>query len=135
MLAHMNMRLFTLPLLLVLAACGGQVSTAKPESLVTPSPTATASSVATPRPGVPSEFTQACGRPGSRVEVQSVPVTVRHADCDLSGVSLSYEGVGAVVPKPGGGVGSFGDAGEGGTSRSAIVTRDKMTKDVTFTVD
>jgi hypothetical protein len=51
---------------------------------------------------VPPEFRPACGRPGSRVTVRQVPVTVPHALCDLTGVTLSYPGHGgAVVPSPG----------------------------------
>src|SRR5204863_44046 len=51
---------------------------------------------------VPPEFRPACGRPGSRVTVRRVPVTVPHALCDLTGVTLSYPGHGgAVVPSPG----------------------------------
>jgi hypothetical protein len=52
---------------------------------------------------VPPEFRPACGRPGSRVIVRQVPVTIPHALCDLTGVSLSYPGHGgaAVTAPPG----------------------------------
>lgn len=51
---------------------------------------------------VPPEFRPACGRPGSRVIVRRVPVTIPHALCDLTGVSLSYPGHGgATVTAPG----------------------------------
>lgn len=52
---------------------------------------------------VPPEFRLACGRPGSRVIVREVPVTIPHARCDLTGVSLSYPGHGgaAVTGPPG----------------------------------
>ena len=52
---------------------------------------------------VPPEFRPACGRPGSRVIVRQVPVTISHALCDLTGVSLSYPGHGgaAVTAPPG----------------------------------
>ncbi len=52
---------------------------------------------------VPAEFRPACGRPGSRVIVRQVPVTIPHAVCDLTGVSLSYPGHGgaAVTAPPG----------------------------------
>ena len=43
---------------------------------------------------VPPEFRPACGRPGSRVTVRQVPVTVPHALCDLTGVTLSSPGHG-----------------------------------------
>jgi len=52
---------------------------------------------------VPPEFRPACGRPGSRVIVRQVPVTIPHVLCDLTGVSLSYPGHGgaAVTAPPG----------------------------------
>ena len=52
---------------------------------------------------VPPEFRPACGRPGSRVIVRQVPVTIPHALCDLTGVSLTYPGHGgaAVTGPPG----------------------------------
>ena len=52
---------------------------------------------------VPPEFRPACGRPGAHVTVRRVPVTVPHAACDLTGVSVSYPGRGgATVPaRPG----------------------------------
>ena len=51
---------------------------------------------------VPPEFEHACGRPGAEVVVRSVPVTVKHADCDLTGVVVSYPGHGgATVPDRG----------------------------------
>ena len=46
---------------------------------------------------VPPEFRSACGRPGSRVIVRQVPVTIPHALCDLTGVSLSYPGHGGAT--------------------------------------
>jgi hypothetical protein len=49
---------------------------------------------------VPSEFRPACGRPGGHVTVRQVPVTVRHAMCDLSGVSLSVPGRGGATGTP-----------------------------------
>jgi hypothetical protein len=61
-------------------------------------------------------------------------VTVPHASCDLSGVTLLHAGVGMAVPKPGEGGAGFFEAPPGGTSRSANVNRDKATKDVTLTV-
>jgi hypothetical protein len=49
---------------------------------------------------VPPEFRPACGHPGAHVTVRQVPVTVRHAACDLTGVALSYPGNGgATVPR------------------------------------
>ncbi len=54
-------------------------------------------------PAVPPEFQHACGHPGAEVVVRQVPVTVKHADCDLTGVVISYPGRGgATVPAEGG---------------------------------
>ena len=132
----MRMRSFALPLLLVLAACGGQdVQGQQPLPLQSP-PAASPSPTAAARPGVPPEFWAACGKPGSSVEVKRVPVTVRHADCDLTGVYLSYGDVGGVrVLKPGTGVTGFFHAAEGATGGSVSAGRDAKTKDVTFTAD
>ena len=56
---------------------------------------------------VPPEFRPACGHPGAHVEVRHVPVTVRHADCDLTGVGLSYKKYGgAYVTIRSGGIGN-----------------------------
>ena len=75
---------------------------------------------------VPPEFRSACGRPGSRVTVRQVPVTVPHVLCDLTGVMLAYPGHGgAVVPSPGEGVGN---------SLGIQVQVDARTLDVTITV-
>jgi hypothetical protein len=75
---------------------------------------------------VPPEFRPACGRPGSRVVVRQVPVTVPHALCDLTGVTLSYPGHGgAVVPSPGHGVGN---------SLGCQIEVDARTLDVTIRV-
>jgi len=75
---------------------------------------------------VPHEFRPACGRPGSRVTVRQVPVTVPHLLCDLTGVTLSYPGHGgAVVPFPAHGVAN---------SKGIQVQVDARTLDVTITV-
>ena len=76
---------------------------------------------------VPPEFRPACGRPGSHVIVQQVPVTVSHALCDLTGVILSYPGRGgATVPaSPGDGVAN---------STGLQLKVDSRTQDVTVTV-
>jgi hypothetical protein len=76
---------------------------------------------------VPPEFRPACGRPGSRVIVRQVPVTIPHSLCDLTGVSLSYPGHGgAVVSAP-----------PGSTiwnSQGFRLSVDAHTQDVTITV-
>jgi hypothetical protein len=60
-----------------------------------------------PRAAIPPEFRAACGHPGASVTVRKVPVTIRHADCDLTGVVISYPGYGgATVPRGAGGIGS-----------------------------
>jgi len=60
-----------------------------------------------PRAEVPPEFRAACGHPGSSVTVRTVPVTVPHAACDLTGVVISYPGYGgAAVPRGSGGIGT-----------------------------
>jgi hypothetical protein len=75
---------------------------------------------------VPPEFRPACGRPGSRVVVRQVPVTIPHALCDLTGVTLSYPGRGgAVVTAPGSGVAN---------SKGFRLEVDPRTQDVTITV-
>jgi hypothetical protein len=63
-----------------------------------------------PGSAVPSEFREACGHPGARVTVRKVPVTISHAECDLTGVVITYPGRGgATVPHGSGGIGnSFG---------------------------
>ena len=76
---------------------------------------------------VPPEFRPACGHPGSHVVVRKVPVTITHADCDLTGVAISYPGYGgATVPRRGG-VGI-------GNSLGFRLTVDADTLDVTVDV-
>jgi hypothetical protein len=59
------------------------------------------------RAAIPPEFRAACGHPGAHVTVRRVPVTVSHADCDLTGVVISYPGYGgATVPHGSGGIGT-----------------------------
>jgi hypothetical protein len=76
---------------------------------------------------VPPEFRPACGHPGARVTVLQVPVTVRHAACDLTGVIVSVPGRGgATVPaRPGTGIGS---------SKGIQLEIDARTRDVTIRV-
>jgi hypothetical protein len=59
------------------------------------------------RTAVPPEFRAACGHPGAHVSVRKVPVTVRHADCNLTGVVITYRRYGgAAVPSDGTSVGT-----------------------------
>jgi hypothetical protein len=62
------------------------------------------SPAASTQPAVPAEFLAACGHPGAQVNVRKVPVTVPHAACDLTGVTITYRDYGgAVVPRGGAG--------------------------------
>jgi hypothetical protein len=75
---------------------------------------------------VPPEFRPACGHPGAHVTVRQVPVTVRHAACDLTGVALSYPGHGGgTVPRTPGGIGN---------SKGFRLSVDPRTLDVTVEV-
>jgi hypothetical protein len=77
------------------------------------------------RSAVPAEFRAACGHPGAQVTVKKVPVTVSHAECDLTGVTISYRNYGgATVPSGGGGTGI-------GTSSGFTLTIHPGTLDVT----
>jgi hypothetical protein len=80
-------------LVLAAAAVAGCASTAPPSA--TPS---------THPPAVPAEFRAACGHPGAQVEIRTVPVMIRHAACDLTGVAVSYRNRGGatVLSSPGG---------------------------------
>jgi len=80
------------------------------------------------RPAIPPEFRAACGHPGAKVEVRTVPVTISHADCDLAGVAISYRNRGgATVPHGGGGTGI-------GNSSGFELTVHPGSLDVTITV-
>jgi hypothetical protein len=98
-----------------------------------PAPTAPTAPPASPapsaaRPAIPPEFRAACGHPGAQVEVRSVPVTISHAACDLTGVAVSYRNRGgATVPRNGGGTGI-------GNSDGFELTVHPGSLDVTITV-
>lgn len=101
-----------LALVLLLAACAPAADEPSAASSASPTTGAEAQAAAVPR-----AFRRACGKPGSEVRIRKVPVTVRHADCDLSGVTIIVRGRGgAVVPDPGIGVGN---------SSGLSVTRDE----------
>ena len=79
------------------------------------------------RLAAPPEFRAACGHPGAHVKVRKVPVTVRHADCNLTGVVIIYRGYGgATVP---------GDGTSVGTSSGFTLTVHPGTLDVTINAD
>jgi hypothetical protein len=72
-------------------------------ALVVPIIAACGSPGASGHSAVPPEFRLACGHPGTQVLARKVPVTGRHADCDLTGAAISYPGRGgATVPRDGG---------------------------------
>ena len=109
-LRQMSMLTRSLPAAVVLVAllgaagCGGSSS---PSSLPAD---ATDATDAEPdrQQAVPAEFAAACGKPGARVSAPT-SITIRHADCDLTGVTISSPGQGgAVVPGPGRGVSNSG---------------------------
>jgi len=100
------------------AGCGGEAPPAGQSRPVTS--TAAAS-------GVPPEFREACGHPGATVVVRHEPVTVAHATCDLTGVTVEMKNCGgAVVPRPGEGVGS---------SSGIAVSVDRKSRDVTVSTN
>ena len=113
-------------LVLVLAAgavagCASAAPQASPASPVSPAAPAA-------RPAIPPEFRAACGHPGAQVEVHTVPVTISHAACDLTGVAISYRNRGgATVPHGGGGTGI-------GNSDGFELTVHPGSLDVTITV-
>ncbi len=85
------------------AVCGGSSSPSSPAGA-----TAAASAEPDRQQAVPDEFAAACGRPGSQVSAPS-SITIKHADCDLTGVTISSPGQGgAVVPEPGRAVSNSG---------------------------
>lgn len=104
-------------LALTLTACssGDELRLAQADS--SPSPSAQNSS------GVPEEFRPACGKPGTEVVTERLDVTIKHSDCDLTGVTIVNQGRGAVVPEPGFGVGN---------SSGVTIEVDETTRDVTF---
>jgi hypothetical protein len=72
--------------------------------IVTVLSVAACGSAVSARSAVPAEFRAACGHPGAQVTVMKVPVTISHAECDLTGVTISYRNYGgATVPSGTGG--------------------------------
>ena len=88
-----------------------------------------------PNPGetaaapLPSAVRTACGHPGSTVIIERLPVTIRHHDCDLTGVEVRYGMTGVTVPSSG----IVGANADGiGSSTTLIAEVDPATGDVTF---
>ena len=100
---------------LLLSACGGRAS-ALASDPASPSPSTTESRV------VPREFQEACGRPGTTVQLEADQGTVRHADCDLTGVILSREALGVTVPDRGTAASGSGSCAPGATGFCGSVT-------------
>ena len=96
-LRQMGMLTRSLPAAVVLVAllgaagCGGSSS---PSSL----PADATDAEPDRQQAVPAEFAAACGKPGARVGAPT-RIPIGHADCDLTGVTISSPGQGgAVVP-------------------------------------
>ncbi|MCW2615275.1 MAG: hypothetical protein JWN08_2269 [Frankiales bacterium] len=85
--------------LALLAGCDGEAPAGAPAPSSSP---ATAGASPQTSSAVPPEFAPACGAPGRRVVTDLELVLVRHADCDLTGVTIVSQGRGALVPPPGG---------------------------------
>ena len=118
-------RMGVLVLVLVLAAAAVAGCASAPTAPSAPSAPSTLPAV---RPAIPPEFRAACGHPGAKVEVRTVPVTISHAACDLAGVAISYRNRGgATVPQGGGGTGI-------GNSDGFELTVHSGSLDVTITV-
>jgi hypothetical protein len=100
-------RMAVLVLILAAGAVAGCASASPPAAR--PAPPASSAPPVSPAawPAIPPEFRAACGHPGAQVEVRTVPVTISHAACDLTGVAISYQNRGgATVPHGDGGIGN-----------------------------
>jgi hypothetical protein len=81
-------------------------------------------------PDVPAAFASACGHPGAQVVITAVPLTISHAQCDLTGVVVSYGTAGVTIPATGG----VGAAADGVTVSTTLIAEvDPTTRDVTIT--
>jgi hypothetical protein len=86
---------------------------------------------------VPAAFRHVCGHPGAKVRITAamIPVTIKHRDCDLTGVSITVPGGGgADVPKSGG-VGSSWDGTDSAHTGNLAIDVADGTHDVTITGD
>lgn len=83
---------------------------------------------------VPVEFRPACGQMNVVVTVKTVPVTVKHVDCDLSRAVIQYGLAQASVPEPGKTQSTTVDTFAATTEPThVVVVVDAMTLDVTVT--
>lgn len=86
-----------------------------------------------PTPGVPDvapPFRTACGHPGSQVVLTTLPMTIAHTSCDLTGVIVLYGNSGLTIPQRDN-VTVVADGSPISTTLTADV--DPTTKDVTLT--
>ena len=78
---------------------------------------------------LPPAIRAACGHPGATARLDKLPVTVRHHDCDLTGVAVSYGQTGVTVPSSG----TVGAVADGISSSTTLVADvDPKTGDITF---
>ena len=110
-------------LAVLLSACNDADGLRQPAAAEPPSPSPTESEATA---AVPEEFQAACGKPGSRVVTELLEVTIKHSDCDLTGVTIVNQDRGLTVPEPG-----FGS----GASSGVTIEVDEETRDVTFTAE
>jgi hypothetical protein len=104
---------------LAVLGCGFSVATACSAPNSTENPAAP----------LPSAVRAACGHPGSTVTLERLPVTIRHADCDLTGVEVRYGMTGLTVPSSE----MVGAAADGISSSTTLVVEvDPTIGDVTF---
>lgn len=82
---------------------------------------------------VPDEFRAACAHPGTQVQVLTVPVTVRHSACDLTGVTVRYGFASVAIPEHGHAEGHVETLVATTTPTRVEVTVDEKTHDVTVT--
>lgn len=78
---------------------------------------------------VPSGVRAACGHPASAASLERLPVTVRHRECDLTGVEVRYGMTGVTVPSSG----MVAANADGISSSTTLIAEvDPTTGDVTF---
>jgi hypothetical protein len=86
-----------------------------------------------PNGAPPAEFRPACGQPGARVQVRSVPVTIEHRACDLTGVEVRYGLAAVAVPASGRAERQVQTFAPTTSPTHILVIVDQRTHDVTIT--
>jgi hypothetical protein len=82
-----------------------------------------------PAAPLPSVVRTACGHPGSTIILEQLPMTIRHRDCDLTGVQVRYGMTGITVPSSG----IVGANADGISSSTTLIAEvDPATGDVTL---